>query len=36
MKTPLIKDGMLEFMRGKKIFTTHITLPPLKFDPIKK
>ncbi len=35
VSSPKIKDVMLEFMKGQKISTTRITLPPLKFAPIK-
>lgn len=31
LSSPKIKDVMLEFMRGAKLSTTRITLPPLKF-----
>jgi hypothetical protein len=31
LSSPKIKVVMLEFMRGAKLSTTRITLPPLKF-----
>jgi pimeloyl-ACP methyl ester carboxylesterase len=36
LSSPLIKEVMLEFLKGQKISTTRIVLPPLKFAPIKK
>jgi pimeloyl-ACP methyl ester carboxylesterase len=36
LSSPRIKDVMLEFIRGRKISTSRIVLPPLKFDPIDK
>ena len=36
LSSPQIKEVMLEFMKGQKISTTRIVLPPLKFAPIKK
>jgi pimeloyl-ACP methyl ester carboxylesterase len=36
LSSPKIKDVMLEFMRGDKISTTRITLPPMRFTPVKK
>lgn len=35
LSSPQIKDVMLEFMRGVPVSTTRITLPPLKFAPLK-
>jgi pimeloyl-ACP methyl ester carboxylesterase len=35
VSSPIIKDIMLEFMRGVPLSTTKITLPPLKFTPLK-
>jgi pimeloyl-ACP methyl ester carboxylesterase len=35
LSSPKIKDVMLEFMRGVPVSTTRITLPPLKFAPLK-
>jgi pimeloyl-ACP methyl ester carboxylesterase len=35
LSSPRIKDVMLEFMRGDKISTTRITLPALKFQPLR-
>lgn len=35
LSSPQIKDAMLEFMRGVPVSTTKITLPPLKFAPLK-
>ncbi len=35
VSSPKIKDIMLEFMRGVPLSTTKITLPPLKFTPLK-
>jgi pimeloyl-ACP methyl ester carboxylesterase len=34
LSSPKIKEVMLEFMKGQKVSTTRITLPPLKFAPI--
>lgn len=34
LSSPKIKEVMLEFMKGQKISTTRITLPPLKFAPL--
>lgn len=34
LSSPKIKDVMLEFMKGQKVSTTKIALPPLKFDRI--
>lgn len=31
LSSPKIKDGMLEFMKGGRVTTTRIRLPPLKF-----
>jgi len=36
LSSPQIKEVMLEFMKGQKISTTRIVLPPLKFASIKK
>jgi len=36
LSSPRIKEVMLEFMKGQKISTTRIVLPPLRFAPIKK
>lgn len=36
LSSPKIKDAMLEFMKGQKLSTTKITLPPLNFTPVKK
>jgi pimeloyl-ACP methyl ester carboxylesterase len=36
LSSPKIKEVMLEFMKGRKVSTTRIALPPLKFAPIKK
>jgi len=36
LSSPKIKDVMLEFMKGQKVSTTRIALPPLKFAPINK
>ena len=36
LSSPQIKEVMLEFMKGQKISTTRIVLPPLKFARIKK
>lgn len=35
LSSPLIKEVMLEFMKGQRISTTRITLPPMKFEPLK-
>lgn len=35
LSSPQIKDVMLELMRGVPVSTTRITLPPLKFAPLK-
>ena len=35
LSSPQIKDAMQEFMRGVPVSTTKITLPPLKFAPLK-
>ena len=35
LSSPKIKDVMLEFMKGSPISTTKITLPPMKFTPLK-
>ncbi len=35
LSSPRIKEVMLEFLKGQKTSTTRITLPPLKFEPIK-
>ena len=35
LSSPKIKDVMLEFMRGEKVSTTRITLPPLRFQPVR-
>jgi pimeloyl-ACP methyl ester carboxylesterase len=34
LSSPQIKEVMLEFMKGQKPSTTHITLAPLKFAPL--
>jgi pimeloyl-ACP methyl ester carboxylesterase len=36
LSSPRIKDVMLEFMRGQKISTSRLALPPLEFVPIEK
>ncbi|HCS47740.1 MAG TPA: hypothetical protein DIW61_05600 [Candidatus Aminicenantes bacterium] len=36
LSSPQIKEVMLEFLKGQKISTTRIVLPPLKFEPLKK
>lgn len=36
LSSPQIKQVMLEFLKGQKISTTRIVLPPLKFAPVKK
>jgi pimeloyl-ACP methyl ester carboxylesterase len=36
LSSPRIKEAMLEFLKGKRISTTRIVLPPLKFAPVKK
>jgi hypothetical protein len=36
LSSPKIKDVMLEFMKGQKVSTRRIALPPLKFAPINK
>lgn len=35
LSSPKIKDVMLEFMKGSPVSTTKITLPPMKFAPLK-
>ena len=35
LSSPKIKDVMLEFMKGSPVSTTKITLPPMKFTPLK-
>lgn len=35
LSSPKIKDVMLEFMKGSPVSTTKITLPPMKFLPLK-
>jgi pimeloyl-ACP methyl ester carboxylesterase len=35
LSSPKIKDVMLEFMKGTPISTTKITIPPMKFAPLK-
>ena len=35
LSSPKIKDAMLEFLRGVPVTTTKITLPPMKFAPLK-
>ncbi len=35
LSSPKIKDVMLEFMSGEKVTTMKITLPPMKFMPLK-
>lgn len=35
LSSPQIKDVMSEFMRGVRVSTTRITLPPLKFAVLK-
>lgn len=34
LSSPKIKEVMLQFMKGEKLSTTKITLPPLRFAPI--
>jgi pimeloyl-ACP methyl ester carboxylesterase len=36
LSSPKIKEVMLEFMKGQKISTTRIALPPMKFTQVKK
>lgn len=36
LSSPKIKDVMLEFMKGVPVSTTRITLPPMKFAPLKQ
>ena len=36
LSSPKIKDAMLAFMKGNKIPTSRIELPPLKFQPVGK
>jgi len=36
LSSPQIKQVMLEFLKGQKISTSRIVLPPLKFAPVKK
>lgn len=36
LSSPKIKDVMLEFMKGQKLSTTRIALPPMKFTQVKK
>ena len=35
LSSPKIKDAMLEFLKGVPVTTTKITLPPMKFAPLK-
>ena len=35
LSSPKIKDAMLEFLTGAPVTTTKITLPPMKFAPLK-
>ena len=34
LSSPLIKDGMMEFLRGQRVTTTKITAAPMKFVPL--
>ena len=34
LSSPLIKDGMMEFLRGQSVTTTKITAAPMKFVPL--
>jgi len=36
LSSPKIKEVMLEFMRGEKVSTTRIALPPMKFKPVAR
>jgi pimeloyl-ACP methyl ester carboxylesterase len=36
LSSPQIKDAMLDFLKGAPITTTKITIPPMKFAPLRK
>ena len=36
LSSPRIKEAMLEFLSGRKVSATRITLPPMKFDPLAR